>query len=169
MDEWVRVGQIVSTQGLRGEVRVYPFTDYKERFEELDYVHLEDDTDLILEIENVRYKGQLIILKFKDLNNINHVEKFKDRYIAIDRDKMRELPEDSYYISDLVGLNIIDEDNSCIGKLVDVIQNTAQDIYIIEHHISKSKILIPAVKEFIKEVDMEEKVIKVKLIEGMIE
>jgi len=168
--EQIRIGQIVSTQGLKGEVRVYPLTDYKERFEELQYVILEENMDnLKLEIEKVRYKGKLIILKFKGLNTINDVEKLKDKYIVIDKDEIRDLPDDTYYISDLVGSKVVDEENSHIGKLIDVMQNTAQDLYVIEYKSNKKKIFVPAVKEFVKEVNIEDKIIKVKLIEGMVE
>lgn len=169
MKDKVRVGQIVNTQGLRGEVRIYPLTDNKERFEELEYVYLEDMTNLRLEIEKVRYKNQLVILKFKGLDSINDVEKFKNKYILIDKEDIKELPEDTYYIFDLVGLDAYEEDNTYIGKLVDVIQNSAQDLYVVEHKDNKKKILIPAVKEFIKQIDIEKNIIKVKFIEGMIE
>lgn len=165
----VRIGQIVSTQGLNGEVRIYPFTDYRERFEEFEYVYLEDKPGTKLQIEKVRYKGQLAIAKFKGFESVNDVEKLKDIYIVIDKEDMRDLPEDTYYIFDLVGSKVIDQDDNLIGKLVDVIQNTAQDLYVIQHDESKKRILIPAVKEFIKEINIEEKIIQVKIIEGMIE
>lgn len=152
-----------------GEVKVYPFTDYKERFEELEYVYIEDNIDSKLEIEKVRYKKQLIILKFKGMDSINAVKNLKNKYIAIDKKDIRELPEDSYYIFDLIGSKVLDENNTLIGKLIDVMQNTSQDIYVVEHVESKKPVLIPAVKEFIKDVNIEEKTIEVKLIEGMIE
>ncbi|WP_432400617.1 ribosome maturation factor RimM [Wukongibacter sp. M2B1] len=170
MGEQIRIGQIVSTQGLKGEVRVYPLTDYKERFEELEYVNLEESSvSVALEIEKIRYKGKLIILKFKGLDSINDVDKLKDKYIVIDKDEVRDLPDDTYYIFDLIGSKIVDEKNTHIGNLVDVMQNTAQDIYVVEYKGSKKKFFIPVVKEFIREVNIEEKIIKVKLIEGMIE
>lgn len=169
MKDKIRVGQIVNTQGLRGEVRIYPLTDRKERFEELDCLYLEDETNMELEIEKVRYKNKLVILKFKDLDSINDVEKLKNKYIAIDKEKIKELPEDTYYIFDLVGLEVIEEDNTYIGKLIDVIQNPTQDLYVVQHEDSKKKIFIPAVKEFIKEIDIDKNIIKVKLIEGMME
>lgn len=169
MGEKVRVGQIVNTQGLRGDVRVYPLTDYKERFEELEYVYLENTEDYKLEIEKIRYKNSLVILKFKGLDNINDVEKFKDKYILIDKENLRELPKDTYYISDLIGSEIIDMDDNIIGNLLDVIQNAAQDIYVVENKINKKKIFIPVVKEFVREVNTKDKKIKVKLIEGMVE
>ncbi|SHJ95958.1 ribosome maturation factor RimM [Paramaledivibacter caminithermalis] len=169
MEEKIRIGQIVNTLGLMGEVKVYPFTDYKERFEELEYVYIEDNIDSKLEIEKVRYKKQLIILKFKGMDSINAVKNLKNKYIAIDKKDIRELPEDSYYIFDLIGSKVLDENNTLIGKLIDVMQNTSQDIYVVEHVESKKPVLIPAVKEFIKDVNIEEKTIEVKLIEGMIE
>jgi 16S rRNA processing protein RimM len=169
VSEKVRIGQIVNTQGLNGEVRIYPLTDHKERFEELEYLFLEDEIGTKLEVERVRYKGQLAIVKFKGLNSVNDVEKLREKYIVIDKEDMRVLPDDTYYIFDLVGSRVIDEDGNYIGKLMDVIQNAAQDIYVIEHDESSKKILVPAVKEFIKEINIEEKIIKVRLIEGMVE
>ncbi|MDK2919294.1 MAG: rRNA processing protein RimM [Candidatus Petromonas sp.] len=174
MGKSIRVGLVVNTQGIKGEVRVYPLTDYKERFEELEYVFIENNDKLRLNIERVRYKKELAILKFKDFDNINDVEKFKDKYLVIDESQVRELPEDTYYITDLVDSKVYNyEDGSYIGNLVDVIQNTAQDTYVVKYQGSKKEqkknILIPAVKEFIKEVNIKEKTIKVKLIEGMIE
>jgi 16S rRNA processing protein RimM len=169
VSEKVRIGQIVNTQGLNGEVRIYPLTDHKERFEELEYLFLEDEIGTKLEIERVRYKGQLAIVKFKGLNSVNDVEKLREKYIVIDKEDMRVLPDDTYYIFDLVGSRVIDEDGNYIGKLMDVIQNAAQDIYVIEHDESSKKILVPAVKEFIKEINIEENIIKVRLIEGMVE
>lgn len=172
MGNKIRIGKIVNTQGLKGEVRVYPLTDYKERFEELEYVYIEG-MDKKFEIEKVRYKKQLAIIKFKDLNSINDVENFKNMNITIDKSQLRKLPEDVYYIFDLIGSSVYDENNNFIGKLVDVIQNSAQDIYIVEldKNLNKKskKVMIPAVKEFIKSINIKNKTIIVRLIEGMIE
>jgi len=164
----VRVGMIVNTQGLRGEVRVYPLTDYKERFEELDHVYLENESNDRLNIEKVKYRKNLVILKFKNYDSINDVEKFKDLYLYIKEDDLRKLPKDTYYIIDLIGSMVYDSEDNLLGELIDVIQNTAQDIYVINLEKENKEILIPAVKEFIKYIDIENKIIKVNLIEGML-
>lgn len=168
MSRNVRVGMIVNTQGLRGEVRVYPLTDYKERFEELDHVYLENESNDRLNIEKVKYRKNLVILKFKNYDSINDVEKFKDLYLYIKEDDLRKLPKDTYYIIDLIGSMVYDSEDNLLGELIDVIQNTAQDIYVINLEKENKEILIPAVKEFIKYIDIENKIIKVNLIEGML-
>ncbi|WIF94618.1 ribosome maturation factor RimM [Caminicella sporogenes] len=173
MGKRIVIGKIVNTQGIKGDVRIYPLTDYKERYEELEYIYIEGIDDKF-EIENVRYKKELAIIKFKGLNNINDVEKYKNKYIYIDESQLRKLPEDTYYIFDLVGCNVYDEDNNLIGKLIDVIQNTAQDIYVVERldeedREKTKKVMIPAVEEFIKKIDIKNKSIIVHLIEGMLE
>ena len=169
----MKIGLIVNTQGIQGEVRVYPLTDYKERFEELKYVYLEGNLTSRLDIQRVKYKKNLAIIKFKDFNNINQVLEFKNKHLYIDESQIKELPADTYYIIDLIGCNVYkSEDNSYIGEVIDVNQNLAQDTYVVklDNDKTKNKIaLIPAVEEFIKEVDIKEKRIKVKLIEGMIE
>ncbi len=172
MDKQIRIGLIVNTQGLKGEVRVYSLTDYKERFEELKEVYIGESTEIKLDIEHVKYKKNLVILKFKGLNSINDVEKYRDNYIYIKEESLRKLPEDSYYIVDIIGSEVYDDKNNYLGKLSDVIQNSAQDIYVISLDESiktnQNTLLVPVVKEFIKNVDVENKIIKITLIEGML-
>ncbi len=170
MGNKIKIGKIVNTQGLRGELKIYPLTDYIERFEEIDYVYLEGEQNIKLIIEAIRFKKNLIIVKFRDLNNIDAVEKYKDKSIFIDEKQLRELPDDSYYIFDLIGIEVYDENNNYIGILKDVIQNAAQDTYVIENNNDEQakNFMIPAVREFIKNIDIENKKMIVKLIEGMI-
>ena len=162
-----KIGEIVNSQGLRGEVRVYPYTDYKERFEELDCLFLENGDKL--DIEYVKYKKNMVILKLKGCDKIEDVEKYKGNDIYINEDQKRELPEGTYHVSDLIGCDIFDiESNQVIGSLVDILQNTAQGIYVIKHQVENKKFMVPCVKEFVKEIDIDSNQIKIKLIEGMI-
>ncbi len=166
MVEQFNIGQIVNVVGIKGELRVYPLTDYKERFEEIDSVLIQDQ---YYTIENVRYHKELVVLKLKGIDDRNTAEKYKTQYLKIDRKDARVLPEDTYYIADLVGCEIYSIEGEYIGILKDVVQNSAQDLYEVETKNSSKRILIPAVDEFIKEVDIENRIIKVQLIEGMMD
>ncbi|WP_312355397.1 ribosome maturation factor RimM [Aminipila sp.] len=163
--EKIKIGQIVNAVALKGEVKVYNYSDYKERFEELDYIYAEENK---IKIENVRYMKEMIILKLEGINDRNSAEALKGKDVYIGEDQLRALPEDTYYIRDLIGLEIKDQDNQKIGVLKDVIQNSAQDLYEIELE-NKKITLLPAVEEFILDINVQEKFIKVKLIEGLLD
>ncbi len=169
-ENFLKVGQIINTHGVRGEMKVYPLTDYKERFEELEYVYLEDSiAHKKIYIDNVKYKNNIVILKVKGIESLNDAEKLKTKYIFIDRADSRKLPEDTFLVADLIGLKVYTEQNELIGTINDVIQSAGNDIYeIIDYNNPSKKILIPAVGEFIKEVDLEKGII-VNVIEGLIE
>ena len=169
--DYLRVGQIVNTHGIRGELRVYPLTDYKERFEELDYVFVEEQAeDKKMSIDQVKYKNNLVLLKLKGIETLNDAENYKGKYLLIERSSSRELPEDTYLIADLIGMEVLSEQDEFIGTLKDVIQSAGTDIYEINSAINPGKtILIPAVSEFIKEVCMDKRIIIIKLIEGLVE
>lgn len=165
MSDQFNVGQIVNVVGLKGEVKVYPLTDYKERFEELEWVYIDNNK---MDIEKVKYNKGLVILKLKDINDRTTAEKYKTKYLKIDREHARELPEDTYYIVDIIGCKVVDENNTYIGIVKDVIQHTSQDLYEVEGENGK-RILIPVVEEFVKHVDIDNKIIKVQLIEGLLD
>lgn len=160
-----KLGQIVNAVGLKGESKVYPYTDYKERFEELDSLYIEDT---VYRIEKVRYMGEMAIVKFAGVSDRNGAEALKGKYLYIDRENARELGEDEYFVPDLIGLEVKDEDGKVLGELCDVIQNSAQDVYEIKM-INGKTFMIPAVGEFILKVDMAERKMTVRLIEGMID
>lgn len=168
--EKIKIGKIVNAVALRGEVKVYHYSDYKERFEELDRVLLERKGKYEeYEIEGVRYQKEMVILKLKGVSDRNAAEALKERDIYITEADLRKLPEDTFYIKDLIGCNVVNiEDGSRIGVIADVLQNSAQDIYKIELASGKEA-LIPAVGEFVKEVDMAQKLVKISLIPGFID
>lgn len=163
--EQLKLGQIVSVVGLKGELKVYPFTDYKERFEELGELCIEDS---VFRIEKVRYgNNNVVILKIAGIDDRTSAEKLRGSYILIDKKSARKLPEDTHYIADLIGLTVINEDGTRLGTLTDVIQNKAQDLYEIET-VNKTKFLIPAVEEFVLAIDIKNGTMKIHLIEGLI-
>jgi len=164
--EKIKIGRIVNAVALRGEVKVYNYSGYKERYEELSRIIVEDKE---FEIEKVRYQQHMVILKLAGVNDRNAAEAMKNKDVYITEDDLLELPEDTFYIRDLIGLSVIDETTGeTIGKLKDVLQPSAQDIYVVKRK-EGSDVLIPVVSEFVKEVNVAEGFVKVHLIEGMLE
>ena len=168
--EKIKIGTIVNAVALRGEVKVYHFSDYKERFEELDQVIVErKGKGKAFEIEKVRYQKGMVILKLKGVDDRNAAEALKDHDIMITEEDLRELPEDTFYVRDLIGCKVFNAETGAeIGTIADVLQNSAQDIYVIKTASGKDA-MIPAVGDFVDEVNVEEKYVKVKLIPGLID
>lgn len=162
--EKIKIGRIVNAVALRGEVKVYNYSGYKERYEELDRIIVDNKE---YEIEKVRYQQEMVILKLAGVDNRNAAEAMKNRDVYITEEDLNELPDDTFYIRDLIGLEVTD-DSGHIGVIEDVLQPSAQDVYVIKTDNGQS-IMIPAVKEFVKEVNIEEGFVKVCLIEGMLE
>lgn len=168
MEDLLKVGVITTTHGVRGEVKVYPTTDEPERFLELDYVLLDTGRELRkLEIKNVKFFKNLVILKFKGVDNINDIEKYKGRDLWIPRGEGQELEEDEYYIADLLGMSVVLEDGQEFGTLKDVMETGANDVYIIDS-AEHGEVLLPAIKECILDVDLEKNVMTIHLMKGLI-
>lgn len=163
--EKILIGKIVNVVGLKGELKVYCYTDKKEQFEELDQIWLQDKK---YPVQKARYQGNVVILKLQGIDDRNQAEAQRNKGVYIEEADLAQLPEGTYYVRDLIGSTVIDEDGTLLGRLSDVIQNSAQDLYEVNTKEKKS-ILIPAVKEFILDIDMQEKIIQVKLPEGLLE
>ena len=166
----IKIGKIVNAQGLKGEVKVYNYSDSMERYEELDRVILQrKGQEETREIEKVRYQGSMVILKLKGVDDRNAAERLKEWDLMITEEDLRDLPEDTFYIRDLIGMKVVDDGAyGEIGVLKDVLQNSSQDVYVVSAPEGRD-ILIPAVKDFIREIDMQEKVIRTTLIPGFID
>lgn len=174
----LQVGAITSTHGIKGEVKVFPTTDDPKRFEVLKQVFLETSKgDMELEIEGVRYFKQFVIIKFKDIDDINDVEKYKGLNLVIPREKAVKLKKDEYFVGDLIGSTVIadekiesndSDDNYVLGTLKDIMFTGANDVYVV---ITKSgkEVLIPAIKQCILNVDVEKNTITVHLLDGLLD
>ena len=168
MEDLLKVGVITTTHGVRGEVKVFPTTDDAERFLELEYVLLDTGRELRrLDIKNVRFFKNLVILKFDGIDNINDIEKYKGKDLWIPREEAQELGEDEYYIADLQGLNVVLEDGTEFGTLRDVMETGANDVYIIDSN-EHGEVLLPAIKECILDVDFEKNTMTVHLMKGLL-
>ena len=166
--DYFEVGQIVNTFGIKGFVKVNPLTDDAERFEELESVFVVKNKELIeMKIEEIKYHKNMVLIKFKGIEDINMAEKYKGCYIKIKRENAKKLPEDTYFIADLIGLPVYDESGKLLGKVDDIYNNKSHDIYVVKDELGK-QIVLPSTKEVIKQVDIDNERIVVHLIEGLV-
>lgn len=171
MNDLLHIGRIVGTHGIKGEVNVYPLTDDPKRFSILEDCFLvteNNSTKTNIKAKGAKYSNNKVILKLDGIDDGDAALALKGRYIAVTRDKAVKLEPDSYFICDLVGCNVIDEQTGELGALQDVLQTGASDVYIIKR-AGKKDLLIPAIKEVIKEVNLETRIIRVKLLDGLLD
>ena len=169
MEDLLQVGIITSTHGVRGEVKVYPTTDDPRRFRRLKEVVLDTGREKInLEIEGVKFFKQFMILKFKGLDNINDIEKYRQKSLYVTRKNAVRLQRDEYFIADLIGLKVQDEDGTELGTVKDVIETGANDVYEVEMADGRS-LLLPAIKQCILNVDVENGMMQVHVLEGLLD
>ena len=170
MYEYLHIGEIVNTHGVRGEVKIIPLTDDIRRFDDLTNVYIEDNdtTRKEYEIESVRYHKQFVIMKFKGIDDMDTAMKLKTKFLAVHRKDAVKLPEDTYFICDLIGLTIIDDDLGEVGKIEEVIKTGSNDVYVVEE-IGKKQVLIPVIDEVVKSVDIDEKKIVIEPLKGLID
>lgn len=169
MEDLLQVGIITSTHGVRGEVKVYPTTDDPRRFRRLKEVVLDTGREkLNLEIEGVKFFKQFVILKFKGLDKINDIEKYRQKSLYVTRKNAVRLQRDEYFIADLIGLKVQDEDGTELGTVKDVIETGANDVYEVEMADGRS-LLLPAIKQCILNVDVENGMMQVHVLEGLLD
>ena len=169
METKLQVGVISSTHGVRGEVKVFPTTDDVKRFKRLKEVILDTGKEeLTLEIEGVKFFKQFVILKFKGYDNINDIEKYKGKSLLVTRANAVRLRRDEYFIADLQGLTVVDEEDKVLGTLRDVMETGANDVYVIEMTDGR-ELLLPAIKQCILKVDIETGIMQVHVLEGLLD
>ena len=169
MEKLLKVGVISSTHGLKGEVKVFPTTDDVKRFRQLKEVLLDaGDEKTVLQIEQVKFFKQFVILKFKGIDTMEAAEKYRKCSLMVPRSSAVRLSRDEYFIADLIGLTVLDEENAEIGTLYDVIETGANDVYAVRLHSGK-EFLLPAIKQCILDVDVESGFIKIHILEGLLD
>jgi 16S rRNA processing protein RimM len=161
--EFVKIGKITAPVGIKGEVRVYPFTDESTRFSDMKKLYLDEAG---YEIENVRYSKDMVVLKLGGVDNRNDAQALRGKELFLDKALLWDIPEDTYFIKDLIGLHVQSEEGEPLGILTQVIKSKAQDLYEITGPDGRP-FLLPAVKEFILHIDMEKRQLTAHLIEGM--
>lgn len=169
MIEELQVGVITQTHGIRGEVKVFPTTDDVNRFQKLKEVILETGKErLTLTVAGVKFFKQYVILKFREYDSINDVEKYKGAKLLVPREKAVKLQKDEYFVADLIGMQVVTEDGEPFGRLKNVLETGANDVYVVETTEGK-EVLLPAIRECVLQVDMEKGVITVHIMDGLLD
>ena len=167
MEEYFEIGQIVNTNGLKGFLKIKPFTDDIKEFETFKSIYIQRKFELIeFKIEKVAYVKNMVLLKLQGIDDINEAEKYRNLYIKVERKCLPDLPSNSYYIVDLIDCSVITEEGEILGTVDDVFSTGSNDVYVVKDELGK-QILLPAIKEVIKKIDIPNKKITVKLMEGL--
>ena len=167
-DNYIKIGRITRYQGNKGEVRVKPTTDVPERFFDLDFIYLKRRDDFKeLEIEYIRFHKQFVIIKFTAVNSIDEAEKLKNYQVLIDESEKYLLPENNFYVSDLIDCEVYLEDGDYLGKLIEVVDTSGTDVFLIQG--DEKEYMVPASQEMITEIDLEKKKIIVDPIPGILD
>ena len=166
--QYFEIGQIVNHFGIKGMVKVNPFTDDISQFEEMETILVDKKGSIKeIQIEEVKYSKNQVLLKLKGIDTVEDAEKYRNCYLKLPREKARKLPKNTYFIADLIGLEVYTEEGNLLGKVDDIYNAGASDIYVIKDTLGK-QILLPAIKEVIKQIDLEQEKIVVHLLEGLV-
>ncbi|MDF2570661.1 MAG: rimM [Sporomusa sp.] len=160
----ITIGKIVAPHGVRGDIRIFPLTDFPDRFHDLKEVVVEDAGEL--KIESARPHKKFILLKFSGIDTMDDAKRLSGKLIKVRREDAVKLPEGQYFIFDIIGLSVFTEDGEQLGVITDVLQPGSNDVYVVEQP-DKSELLIPAIKEVVMKIDIVSKQMVVKLQEEM--
>lgn len=168
MEDFFRVGVIANTHGIRGEVKIFPTTDDVKRFDYLKEAYIDAGKEKIkVEVSNVRYFKNLVIVKFKGIDNINDIERYKGKDLLVTRENALPLEEGEYYLADIIGANVYTEDGILFGSLEDVIETGANLVYSVQHE--GKEVLLPVIDDCVKEVNVEEKKVIIHIMKGLLD
>lgn len=169
MEDLLRVGVIANTHGVRGEVKVYPTTDDINRFDYLEDVILDKNGELInLHVSGVKYFKNMVILRFEEFDNLNQVEGLKGMDLLVTRENAIPLEDDECFISDLIGCKVITDEEKELGILKDVLKTGANNVYVVKMDNNK-EVLIPVIEQCILDKDVENKIVRVHLLKGLLD
>ena len=167
MEDLLQIGVITTTHGVRGEVKVFPTTDDPMRFKKLKQVILDTGKEqLELEVAGARFFKNLVILKFKGIDNITDVEQYRQKSLYVTRENAVPLGKNEYFIADLIGLKVVSDEGEELGDLSDVLQTGANDVYVVSKE-NTPDLLIPAIRDCIRQVDIENGTMQVHLLAGL--
>ena len=164
--EYMSIGQIVNVHGVKGEIKVYPLTDDMERFSKVKEFYVEQGPEVVLyEVESVKYLKNTVIIKVAGIDTVEVAKKLIDKYVQIDRKKAVKLPQDSFFVCDLIDMQVYKVDGTLLGTIQDVIETGSNDVYVVKG--AEKEILIPGLKSIVKSINTEEKKMIVDLLEGL--
>jgi 16S rRNA processing protein RimM len=167
--DYLQIGKIVNTHGVRGEIKIIPLTDDPKRYNQLTTVMVEKDGKLIQHtIERVRYVKNTVIVKLEGIDDMDQALQLKEAFLVVDRKDAVILPEDSYFICDIIGLKVYDRERGFMGVITDVLETGSNDVYVVALE-GKKDVLIPALKSVVNEISIENGTMNVILPEGLVD
>ena len=166
--EWATVGKVVAPFGIHGELKVLSLTDIPNRFAELETIHLGPD-HIRYQVKGVRhYKGEMVVLKLAGIEDVNTAETLRNQELVIPLSELTKLPPDSYYQHDIIGLQVVTLDGRLVGEIIDIMVTGSNDVYVIKAATNGKDVLVPAIKEVIKQVDLIGKMMYIEPIRGLL-
>ena len=167
-DEFIMVGKVVSTQGNKGEIKVLPLTDSTDRFKKLTSIFIRNNIDRkTLKIEKIRIKENMVILKIENIENIKEAKMIVGSYLEVKRENAVKLTKDTYFVFEIIGLEVYNQNNIFLGKVDNVISTGSNDVYVVKSK-DKEELFIPAIREVVKNIDLEKKRITINMVDGLI-
>ena len=168
MTKYLEIGQIVNTFGIKGMVKVKPFTDNIERFSNLEKIYIKNKSGQTeYKIQEVKYHKNMVLIKFEGIENPEQADLLRNSYLIVDRETEEPLEAGRYYVVDMIGLDVFTDDNEYLGKLEDIYNTGSNDIYVVKNELGK-QVLLPAIEDVIKNIDMDNKKVIVHLIPGLV-
>lgn len=163
MDSLLEVGQVVNSYGIKGFLKIVPLVDTIEQFKSFKILYMQNKEEL--EVEEVKFSKNLVLVKVKGIDTIEDALKFKNLYLYAKREDIK-LEEGAHFIVDLIGLEVYTEEGKPLGILKEVLQPGANDVYIVENE-NKEQILLPVIPDVVKDINLKERKVVVKLLEGL--
>jgi 16S rRNA processing protein RimM len=169
LQEYLAVGKVLSSWSFKGQVKIQPLTDDIMRFKKLKKVFLQtDDKKIPHEVESVTFlNNRFVVLKIKGIDSERKAKELISKYVFIHRDDAVKLPEGRYFICDIIGLDVFTEQEEYIGKITDVLETGANDVYVVKR-VGKADVLLPAIKQVIKVIDIHNRKMIVRPMEGLL-
>ena len=165
---FLKIGQIVNVHGIKGEVKVYPYTDDIVNLSKKKYVYLDESIESKININLCRIQKNMLLVKFEKIDTVEEAEKLRNKYIYVLKEELDSLEEDNYYVDDLLSMQVVDiKNNKAIGTITYVFNTGANDIYEVLLEDGE-KAYLPAIKQVVKKVDIDEKKMYVELMKGLI-
>jgi 16S rRNA processing protein RimM len=173
--ERVTIGQITGARGIKGELKVFPLTDFLERFKSLKRVTLsrpmgKANPEPVFEgvkVEGCKESGRFVTLSLDGVNTREDAEKLRNLYVQVPRDEAYPLPEGSFYISDIMGMKVLSLTGECLGEISDIFETGSNDVYVVDGH--GKQYLIPAIKEVVKSIDIESNTMIIEPLPGLLD